>query len=1538
MLKSINQRIGLVLLTLLFFQANFNSLKASHVVGGEINYECLGGNQYRIILRQYRDCSGINFPDPARIDVYNSSGTQLQTISIPLPPTVTLTPTPPGPCTEVPSGVCVEAVEYITTVNLPPIPGGYFFEFNECCRNGGIVNGPSGSASYSAEIPDISLAACNSNPKITDWPPVFVCQNVPLNVDMSATDIDGDSLYYSLCSPMEGINSPYPFSAPYSTSDPLNGGMSINPQTGLITGTPTTVGRFVVGACVSEYRNGNLLSTTTRDFQFNVVECEEVAVASALTALTDCNNFGVTFFNSSIGGVSYLWDFGDGDTSTLFEPTHNYSNIGNYNVTLIAFASDPQCNDTLTSLVAVADTCRPCGMSVNITTTDGVCNPANGCYDIQFYDPACTGGSSVTNGVVYCGGQPMPGPNSTINYQTYRSPTCSGTSVSNSGGTVTTYMMIQEPQTGKAVANVTGGNPAYNIQWVTNPIQTGDSATNLDPGQYTVIVTDINGCVEVVDFGINGDPAFTINASATDPTSCGANDGTLNVTITGATNGTPTYLWTPGGYATANVNNVPPGTYTVSVNDNDSCPATATVTVNPVTTINVSANVTDVVCPGDSTGTATVVPATGGTAPYTYSWNTFPTPSTGTSISNLGKGFYTVSATDDNGCQGQYSFTVNGPLPITFNGSVTGASCFNTNDGSATVSPSGGNGGYTYAWSPSGGTGATASNLLGGTYTATVTDAQGCTADTTINVNRPTALDADLVDNSTIDCAGNFVGALQVVPTGGTQKVNNPVPVFTEDFNLPNGTDTTANWDTSGDQDWTDWSVQNGEFFGQNVDQEAVWTSTCIDISTCSNVVLSLDAAASTNTDPTDRFQVFYRLDAGPEVLLLDLHDENDIAAYPTFANLTGNIPNGGCVEIIIKVQMASSTEQYYFDNVMVSCVPNVFDPYDYSWTCSSSTADTANNLPLGLCTVTVTDGNGCTTQDTMTIASPGVLTTTMSSKNACGGTNDGTATALTTGGTAPYSYSWDCVADTTQNISGLASGTTCNVTVTDANGCTTNESVVIGSFPALSLDTIIDLGTCNNDASIDLTVIGGTGPFIYSWSNGDTTEDVSGLGPDTTYTVSVFDANLCFDTLSAYIPVILCLQVTATAAPDTICLGDTTLLSATSTSGTPPYTYVWDNVSTLSAPNDSTTLAFPTTTTTYKVVVTDSIGKKDSTTITVVVNPIPTAIDQTPAALCEDVQGGGTAGGVDLTNNEPGINGGAVSYSWFSDPGLTSVVSNPTNVSVTNGQIFYVLVTDNVTGCQDTAMVTYTVNPSPTADAGNDVFTCIGNTVTLQGNGGGTYSWSPSIDLNDSTLQNPISTPTANRTYTLTVTNASGCSDSAIVNINIDGPVALFTINPTGELLTEEEIMLTDQSTGGVVRWFWNFADGRVDSIQNPTITYNDAGTYSICLTVYDINDCDHTTCEDVTYYHPLLIPNVFTPNGDGANDYFVIEGLRADSKIIIYDRWGIVMFETNDYLNNWWDGTTKGGKDVPSGTYYYILTLHDETVHNGIITLLKD
>ncbi len=351
---------------------------ATHIVGGEMSYLCLGNNNYQITLKVYRDCflGQAPFDNPTYVFIYDGNGVQQTFLSIPFPGSDTLPNDANNPCIIIPPNICVEEAVFQWTVNLPPNATGYKIIYQRCCRNNSIVNivNPGGTgATYEAVIPPAALATCNSSPYFNNYPPTVICTSYPFSFDHSATDPDGDSLVYELCAPYDGATSfnPYPFPPmaygfvnflpPYSATNPMGGlpSMSIDPVTGLLTVTPTTVGQFVVGVCVSEYRNGVFLSKKRRDFQFNVAACGLPAVAAIPSIANSCDDYTFTFPNYSTGASTYFWDFGvpnlTNDTSNLASPTYTYADTGTFTVTLIANPNSP-CSDTATMTVYVYPT------------------------------------------------------------------------------------------------------------------------------------------------------------------------------------------------------------------------------------------------------------------------------------------------------------------------------------------------------------------------------------------------------------------------------------------------------------------------------------------------------------------------------------------------------------------------------------------------------------------------------------------------------------------------------------------------------------------------------------------------------------------------------------------------------------------------------------------------------------------------------------------------------------------------------------------------------------------------------------------------------------------------------------------------------------------------------------------------------------------------------------------------------------------------------------------------------------------------------
>lgn len=404
------RKLFLILSLPLFIQ----SLYATHIVGGELYYDCLGGNSYRFTLKVYRDClSGqAPFDHPASLTVWTRSGTMLSVQQVPFPGSVNVPFVSNNPCFQAPPNVCVEEGVYSVVMNIPDSPEDILVAYQRCCRNNSIVNlvNPQNTgATYVATIRANQVVSCNSSPRFKNFPPIAICLGDTLRFDHSATDPDGDSLVYELCATYSGANpqnpmpspsypppfTPITFKNPYSPTYPIasNPPVSIDPHTGLLTVIPTQLGQYVVGICVKEYRNGVLLTTHQRDFQFNITPCATNSTAKmSLTAdfvpdpfgsFERCGNFQVQFYNNSQNASFYHWDFGvqgiNTDTSTAYQPVYTYPGEGVYTIRLIA---NPGyfCADTTYLTIELK---QPVQLNVQ--------HPADQCIDLNQFDFSVTG-------------------------------------------------------------------------------------------------------------------------------------------------------------------------------------------------------------------------------------------------------------------------------------------------------------------------------------------------------------------------------------------------------------------------------------------------------------------------------------------------------------------------------------------------------------------------------------------------------------------------------------------------------------------------------------------------------------------------------------------------------------------------------------------------------------------------------------------------------------------------------------------------------------------------------------------------------------------------------------------------------------------------------------------------------------------------------------------------------------------------------------------------------------------------------------------
>ena len=343
-----------------------------------MSYTCNGNNEYTISLRVYRDCGGggAQFDSQLGFAVYDVNNNLVTTVTAPKGPTVPISSNPGNdPCLVVPSGLCSEYADYIATASLPPMMGGYVISSQRCCRNSTIDN-VSNSGSYgntwTTNIPSMDTT-CNNSPVVNTVAPTILCLGENINLSIAASEPDGDSLFYELCDVYTGggqsgggCNSvvpnppcPPPFNvvpltAPFTPTDPMpaNPVVSINPQTGVLSGVPTAQGQYLIGFCISEYRNGQLMSTVRLDYQFNISNCGRPA-SVMVTPIDDptilCDGLTVRFISNSINSNGVLWDFGvlgiNTDTSSKPVTTYTYPTDGIYTVSLIVNPGDP-CSDT----------------------------------------------------------------------------------------------------------------------------------------------------------------------------------------------------------------------------------------------------------------------------------------------------------------------------------------------------------------------------------------------------------------------------------------------------------------------------------------------------------------------------------------------------------------------------------------------------------------------------------------------------------------------------------------------------------------------------------------------------------------------------------------------------------------------------------------------------------------------------------------------------------------------------------------------------------------------------------------------------------------------------------------------------------------------------------------------------------------------------------------------------------------------------------------------------------------------------------------
>lgn len=953
--------------------------------------------------------------------------------------------------------------------------------------------------------------------------------------------------------------------------------------------------------------------------------------------------------------------------------------------------------------------------------------------------------------------------------------------------------------TGTATVVASGGIAPYTYSWAPSG-GTNATATALCAGSYTCTITDLVGCTQTVTVTVVGSSGPNATLQSLSNVSCsGGINGSATVNATGGS-GNYTYSWAPSGGNAATASGLSAGTYTCTITDGSGCTTTQTVTITAPTALTSSASQTNVNCATGNDGTATVVPS-GGSGPYSYSWA--PSGGNSATANALIAGTYTCTITDANGCTATQSFLLTEPDPLDVTSLQSAVSCNGGADGQASVIVSGGAGGYTYLWNPSGATTTTATGLTSGSYTCVITDANGCTLVEVVPVNQPTALNATST-SAPASCAISD-GTASVNVTGGT-------PAFTYSWAPFGGNSSTAN------------NLAAGSY-----------TCTITDANGCTLT----------------------------EVVVVTT------TIIPPVATIVSNGPTSFCQNDSLLLTASGGS--------------------GFSWS-TGATTSTISVTVGGTYTVIVSNncGNDTTSITVTTIPNPVAVLNASGPTTFCVGDS---VTLTAAGGT---SYAWSTGATTSSIV--VSSSGTYSVIVSDACGSDTAFQVVT-TTPAPTAAILASGPTtfCTGN-NVTLTATGGGN---YLWSTGATTAAIVVIASGN---YSVVVSNTCGSDTSVQAITVLPLPVATISAsgPLSFCVGGNVTLTAGV--GGP---YLWSTGSTASS-------IVATTAGVYSVAVSNTCGVDSAqVTVSIIPPPVATLTASGPTTIC-------AGNNVTLTAS------GGTTYAW-SNGATTSAIT------VNTAGTFSVIVS-NACG-NDTAQQVVNILPLPVAAVSGNTIICPGETSLLSASGGTSYVWSTGATTG--------SISATGGTYFVIAINACG-SDTAQIIVQPSIVQASFSPSPDSGLVPLP-VTFNDASTNAT-SWNWDFGNGSTSSSNNPTETYSSPGTYTVTLIVTNADGCSDTTFMIVIVTDVpgvIEVPNVFTPNGDGINDLFIpyTEGL-VEFTMEIYDRWGVLMMNSNS-ISQGWDGKNTSGVDATDGTYYYVVraTAYNDTrfEQTGFLTLIR-
>jgi len=914
------------------------------------------------------------------------------------------------------------------------------------------------------------------------------------------------------------------------------------------------------------------------------------------------------------------------------------------------------------------------------------------------------------------------------------------------------------------------------------------SHTYLAGGSYTVtlIVSCPNDTVKKTITLPNG--SLTLTPSSTGIT-C-PNPGTASIAASGGA-GTYTYQWSPGGQTTSSISVLVPGVYTVAVSDGVSCGNTKTVTVNLSSALPLTiTSTTTAPSTCSSTDGQISVSASGGSGTYTYSWSNGVTTSNN---SNISSGSYTVTVSDATCYQSTkvINLSSSGVTVVASPTAMSGA-CSGGNSGSAQAGvPSGGTSPYMYTWSNGlVGNNSTAffnNNLAAGTYTLTVTDANGCAGISTVVIGGAVSVSA----TSTPSGCGGSVGTATATASGGVGP-----PYY---YTWSAGFQTSASISSLAPGTYT---VSVGDGY--------CYTSTTVTVGS-SGGTISLATSSTPSNCGTASGTAYANPSGGSGAYTYSWNNtasaQTATALLPATYTVTVKDASGCSATSAVVVTQTSAAFTLATSETPASCAgsdgtatvtPNPAGTYTYSWN-NTQTTQTATALNAATYTVTVKDGGGCTVTGTIAVTQSGTTFTlsTSSTASSCSA-SDGTAT-VTPSPSGTYTYSWSNT-QTSQTATALGAATY-TVTVKDGGGCSSTSTVAVTqSGLTFTLATSSTPSSCAGSDGTATVTPNPSGTYTYSWSNTQTTQTATALNA-ATYTVTVKDAGGCSSTSTVAVTQSgVIFTITTSSTPSSCAGSDGTATVTPNPSGT--YTYSWSNTQT-------TQTVTALSAATYTVTVKDAGGCSSTSTVAVTQSGITftLATSSTPSSCA------GSDGTATVTPNPSGT----YTYSWSN----TETTQTATALSAAT----YTVTVKDAGGCSSTSTVAVTqsgitftlaTSSTPSSCAGSD------GTATVTPNPSGTYTYSWS---NTQTTQTATALSAA--TYTVTVKDAGGCSSTSTVAVTSGGTGFTLTMTSTPAGCTTGG---TATATGSVVDTYsYAWSPG---SQTTQTATNLSAGVYTVTVT----------------------------------------------------------------------------------------------------------